>query len=151
MKNFRTKIKKGITMLMGVAIIGTSVSIPSYASTADTDFDFNFHLAQTTCRTAGRLKENNSSTYIKASQLPSGGMTVQVEGSHSPESSSTWKNCTKGTSATISVVGQGRRILQYVNENGYSYARLVGKKALTTQDASGVWSPDTAGSYPALN
>lgn len=144
------KSKKILAAICAASLLVSNMSLTSFANnSSDTAFDFNFNYLATVCRTEGREKLDDSSCYIKASKLPSGGMEVRINGAHM-QYKDTWKNVTVNN-AWISKTGVGRFIQQLVYENGYAYAQLEGRKSNQTQDAAGVWSPDSVGNYPILN
>lgn len=144
------KRKKLLAAICAASLLMSNASLTSLANnSSDTEFDFNFNYLATVCVTEGREKEDASSSYIKASQLPSGGMEVRISGAYT-KYKDLWHNVTVNN-AWISETGVGRFIQQLVYENGYSYARLEGRKSNQTQDAAGVWSPDSVGNYPILN
>lgn len=144
------KRKKVMVAICVASLLMSNLSLTSLANNnSDTAFDFNFNYLATVCVTEGREKQDASSSYIKASKLPSGGMEVRINGSYT-QYKPTWYNATVNN-AWISETGVGRFIQQLVYERGYSYAQLEGRKSSQTQDAKGVWSPDSTGSYPILN
>lgn len=145
------KFKKIIVTMCLCSLLVNSITLTSNANNhSDTGFRFNFSYVNGVSQTEGRKKEDSSSSYIKAVELPTGGMEVRINGSHTLYQP-TWYNVTKDTTAWINILNQGRAIRQYVYERGYSYAQLEGRRRGQTEDATGVWSPDSTGTYPALN
>lgn len=141
------KMKK-ITAVLCAALIATSVlSFPaSAANISNSKYEFNFS-DWGRSSTAGRAKQDRSSTYIKCTQIPDGGFKVYVDGSHS--STGGWTNRTVNGEAKASRTGEFL-IQQLVYENGERYARLGAYRWWADRNAKGVWSPDSVGKFPVL-
>lgn len=120
-------------------------------SAADSSFNFKFKAIGGKWTTPGRPKDNTTATYIWCNgTYPSGGMRVYVMGNSTDyEYDSFWVDCTKG--AAYLTTNQKRAITQYVKERDYKYAQLKGAKYGSGTVASGVWSPDSSGTYPRIN
>ena len=67
------------------------------------------------------LKDNDSSSYVKISSITRS-CRMYIDGGHSRTGS--WRNCTVNDHANATRVGNWR-IMNYVNEWGYGYARLT--------------------------
>lgn len=115
-------------------------------STADSAYDFNMS-GNGTNGTSGRLKSNDSSSYVKISRITNS-CRMYIDGAKSKTGA--WRNCTVNGYANATRVGNWR-IMNYVNEWGYSYARLTAWANNGSASVSGVWSSDCAGSYPSIN
>lgn len=144
------RYKKMIVVLGIMGILSSSLTLTVSANnSADKPFKFNFHYLNGVIQTEAREKKDASSSYIKASELPFGGMEVRINGTgtlYRP----LWTNETVGR-AYLNVTNAGRFIHQYVFEHKNKYAQLEGRKPGQTEAAWGVWSPDSVGSYPAIN
>lgn len=142
------KKAKRLLAILGASIIAVSaLSLPvSAANTSDTSYTFKFDFFGKS-NTGGRAKQDASSTYIKCTQLPSGGFWVYVDGATS--SNGSWTDRTIGE-PKVTRTGEFF-INQLVYENGERYARLGGYCWGASQSAKGYWSPDSVGSYPVLN
>lgn len=142
------KRAKRLLAILGVSIIAMSaLSLPvNAANIEDTRYTFKFDFFGKS-NTEGRAKQDASSTYIKCTQLPSGGFWVYVDGATTKDGS--WNNRTIGK-PKVTRTGEFF-INQLVYENGERYARLGGYCWGASQDALGYWSPDSVGSYPVLN
>lgn len=145
------KMKRYAALFFTMVLMVSVFALPASAkNNEDVPFIFNFSWTQSTGNTVEGKKEDDSGTYIKASQIPKDGFQVFVDGKRSD---GTWIDCTSyayGT-AFLTVTGAGRLVRQFVYENGYRYARLGGYKTGADKGATGVWSPDSLGSYPYLN
>lgn len=115
-------------------------------STADSAYDFRMS-GNGTNGTSGRLKDNDSSSYVKISSITRS-CRMYIDGGHSRTGS--WRNCTVNDHANATRVGNWR-IMNYVNEWGYGYARLTAWANNGATSVAGVWSSDCAGSYPSIN
>ncbi len=112
------------------------------------DYAYNFDMSGNgTNGTSGRTKDNDSSSYVKISSITNS-CRMYIDGAKS--SNGPWRNCTVHDYANATRVGNWR-IMNYVNEWGYSYARLTAWANNGSAKVSGVWSSDCAGSYPAIN
>ncbi len=151
-------MKKIISVVLCLLSIATLFIIPVSANN-HTDTNFSFNLPATykyIVNLNGRIKQDATGSYILSdSTNVSEGALFSIHGYNSqyPSSASQVTNCTKNTSARI-WPGQARRIRQYVYEWGYTYA-FIGGSAITNagvgHELTGVWSPDSVGSYPYCN
>lgn len=142
--------KRLLALAAAVTLLVSGLAIPASASSTDTDYTLSFHFITGQAETKGRIKEDASSSYIYAKQLPNGGFQVFIDGSNIKDDPNSYDNCTKNT-AYLTVVSKGRLIRQYVKEDGFKFARLGGYKHGASKAAIGVWSPDSTGSYTYLN
>lgn len=96
-------------------------------------------------------KTDTSGTYIIANTICNGGFDVYVDGHDS--SAGEWVDCTDKTTRGqphLKTTNNPGLISQWVYENGYRTARLGGYKWGSNRSATGLWSPDSAGSYRYL-
>lgn len=121
-----------------------------YKNHLDTTFEFKFDIWGK-ANSEGRAKQDTSGTYIVAYSMCHGGMDVFVDGLDTRTGQ--WVDCTDKTTygqPRLSKVNSPALISQWVYERGYRTARLGGYKPWANQSVSGVWSPDSVGSYPYL-
>lgn len=112
------------------------------------DSTFNFDMAGNgTNGTKGRAKNDDSSSYVKIESITRS-CRLYIDGAKTR--TGTWHNCTVNGWANATKAGKWR-IMNYVNERGYKYARLTGWANKGKTKLSGVWSPDSAGKYTAIN
>lgn len=156
MKKFANKI---ITFMLVLAIISSVGVLPTFAAGNYTDSSFSL-----TCPTYGylvcegnvyRKKLDSTATYVHCISGPSTGVYFTVWGGIeiSTNYSVPVANCTRYGQALI-YPGQQRFIAQYVYENDYEYAHLGLLTRYATDvgtTVTGVWSPDSVGSYPYAN
>lgn len=146
-------MKKGVLaafLLLTLALGGIFVfnAGQAYAKTTDnTSFTFSMG-ADKTAATSGRDKNNNSSVYVKISSI-SNSCRLYVDGKKSA-SKGTWTNCTVNGYAKAKSTGKWR-IKNTVHESGYGFARLTGWANSSAAVVKGAWSPDSLGSYTAIN
>lgn len=150
----------GVAMLVAVLAIGSvqsayaaddggSSGVAPAANTADTGFAFRFASSGSTYQgDEPRRKDNATSVYVGVKTKTLDRCKAYVDGGSS--SSGPWVNKTLKGKATISKLGNFA-IQTYVNEHGYKYARLTGWADSQPGVVSGVWSPDSAGTYTAIN
>lgn len=115
--------------------------ISTYANTGDTGFYFNLS-SYTTSATEYRAKQDASSTYVYAKSLTNP-CQLFVNGTGN-------NNCTTNDRAYLNRTGEFQ-IYQQVWERGYRTANLAGWRSGYGTIASGVWSPDSWGSYTIIN
>ena len=115
-------------------------------SAADSAFDFTM-AGNGTNGTSGRMKDNDTSSYVKISYIKNK-CRLYIDGANTKNGP--WHNCTVGGYANATRIGQWR-IMNYVNENGYDYARLTAWANSGATRLYGVWSPDSVGTYPSIN
>ncbi len=115
-------------------------------SSADSAYSFSMS-GNGTNGTSGRVKDNDSSSYVRIDSITkSCRMYIDgADGKYGP-----WSNCTVNGYANATRVGKWR-IMNYVNEWGYDYARLTAWANNGATSLYGVWSPDSVGSYPSIN
>lgn len=112
------------------------------------DSAFNFSMSGNgTNGTSGRSKDNATSSYVWI-QYISNSCRMYIDGGKS--SVGPWYNTTVNGYANATRAGKWR-IMNYVNERGYSYARLTAWANNGYTSLYGVWSADSVGTYPAIN
>lgn len=150
-------LKKVLLVGMALMIALMTMIVPaSAANNGDTDFSLK---VRTTLNdyTGAREKQDDSGTYVyykSGTNGLTGAVKFRVMGSDSQSTPSLLAtNYTRNSYGTISV-GQKRLISQYVYENNKTYAFLSTPKVASgdpTGTATGVWSPDSVGSYTYCN
>ena len=138
-----------MTGIMAVNMFSTTVSA---ANVSDTTYGYELSTSNPVAYTYPRAKQNTSSTYVNVKKVPSVYVYCEVEGYRPTPISGTniWTNETVGGDAVTLSVGKWL-VRQNVYEHGGRSARLKFKKYLMSGTVSGVWSPDSAGSYPYAN
>ncbi|MBM7542278.1 hypothetical protein [Amphibacillus cookii] len=142
--------KLGVIILSAIMFL-TIIPTPIFAANVkDTSFSFNIQ-SNANRYTRSRAKQNSSSTYVHVKQVPAVYIRTNVQGFRptSGTGSNYWANETIG--GQISLRKGQWLIKQLVYENGGRSARLQFKKHSTNGTVSGVWSPDSVGSYPYAN
>jgi len=150
-------IKKFAATLAAVVMAFSCMAVSaSAAETAtcnnhdDTAFSFAFS-DWGRSNTTGRSKTDTSGTYIIANTICNGGFDVYVDGYDS--NAGEWVDCTDKTTRGqphLKTTNNPGLISQWVYEDGYRTARLGGYKWGSNRSATGLWSPDSAGSYRYL-
>lgn len=143
-------------VLLTVGMLGTTVSAAeSTPNTGDTPYSFYFEPTSGWRYTEWRNKTNSTSVYINLAQAPANYTRCHVQGGvgtwsdNANVSSVSYE--TYGSSDAI-VVRTGKwRIRQTINEHGKNKARIQFFATSETGVVAGFWSPDCAGSYPAVN
>lgn len=148
-----TKVKKIIKKVISGAIIATvavtafSINAGAVGNVQDTDFAFTFSDWGRSRVVHGRDKEDRTSFYLYATQLPSNGFQAYADGSNYLWNGP-WENCTDN------IYGKHREYYEIkstykeyflrnlVYEKGYSYGWLGGYRPNGEGYAYGVWSPD---------
>lgn len=154
-----TKRKWMATLMLVLLTVGMMVTTVSAAegtpNTGDTPYSFYFEPTSGWRYTEWRNKTNNTSVYINLAQAPANYTRCHVQGGKGDwgdnvnVSSVTYE--TYGSSDAI-VVRTGKwRIRQTVYEHGKNKARIQFVATSETGVVAGLWSPDCAGSYPAVN
>lgn len=128
----------------GLVMIGTAQEAHA-ATTDNTSYSFSMP-KDGTAATAGRDKNNTSPIYVKISKI-NGSCRMYVDGR---KSGTSWTNCTVNGYAKATKVGKWC-IRSTVHESGYGYARLTAWAKSNKSSVSGAWSPDSKGSYTAIN
>lgn len=149
-KRFAAMFMAAIMAFSCMAMSASAAEVEPYNNHDDTNFSFSFSNVGRS-NTTGRAKQDDSGTYINAYTMCNGGFDVYVDGYSA--SSGSWVDCTdkatRGQPHLRSTHNPGL-ISQWVYENGYRTARLGGFKLLASQNVTGVWSPDSQGSYRYL-
>lgn len=115
---------------------------------SSTDYAFDFAMSGNgTNGTTGRSKDNATSSYVWIKSI-NNSCRMYIDGGRT--SSGSWYNCTVNGYANATRAGKWR-IMNYVNEWGYSYARLTAWANNGYTSLYGVWSADSVGTYPAIN
>lgn len=137
----------------GNVVVNDENTVTPYANTTDTKYEFPMGDGGTWA-TSGRAKQDASSTYVRIDVI-SRACRMYVDGASSQNGS--WYNQTcyastgkSGGYANATRVGRWR-IRQNVYENGFRWARLTGWANQGVSYVSGVWSPDSYGTYMAIN
>lgn len=135
--------------LTAIAPASAASEPQSRKNNADTVFSFVFDILGK-ANTTGRAKQDDSATYIMAYTICGGGFDVYVDGYDA--TTGRWVDCTdKATGQPhLSTTYNPGLIRQWVYERGYRTARLGGHKWFADASATGVWSPDSVGSYRYL-
>lgn len=147
-----SKIKKIIVSFAAVVAVASSTTLPVFAAnTTDTTLPTSFIGYTQNATTEVRSKTNTSSCYV----YNTSGMTLWIYANGGSKPASV--NSTYSTGTTIggyAKVLPGKYVIkQYIYENGYRSAWLnisTGSSSVSGY-CKGLWSPDTAGSYPSAN
>ncbi len=133
-------------MVFGLGALATTSE--AYAKTTDNS-SFSFSMPQNgTSATSGRDKNDSSSCYVKISSI-SNPCRLYIDGRKTVKKG-TWTNCTVGGYAKAKKAGKWR-IKNTVHESGYGAARLTSWANSYSSTIKGAWSPDSVGSYTAIN
>lgn len=143
-------------VLLTVGIMGTTVlAAESTPNTGDTAYSFYFEANSGSRYTEWRNKTNSTSVYINLADAPGGYTQCHVQGGVG-----TWSDNVNVSSVSYETYGSTNpiivqtgkwRIRQTVNENGKNKARIQFFATAESGVVAGFWSPDCAGSYPAVN
>lgn len=138
----------GLSMAVGVpsAIAADAVSASEIVAEPknNTDKYFHFYMASTgnTSGTGYRKKDDATSVYVYV-KYSRGEPRIFVDGAMNDKGAS-HRDC---TAANYRVAGIGeikqRRMRNYVNEWGYSHARITSWADRGTSEIEGDWSPDS--------
>ena len=139
------KAKRLLAFGAAAMMLAASLSFPaSAANTKDKPWNFSVDYSNKPYTTALREKTNASGVYVYYKEGTVNGVICDVLNS---EGDSMCRK--KGV-----VPKEARRLIaQYVYENGFRLCRLkLQSNTITISGgAGGVWSPDSAGSYPYAN
>lgn len=130
-------------MAMMIAIGGMS-GISYAANRTDKTFSLSFDSTGDTDTSNYRRKDNNSKVYVKVNYVKYGNNYVKgwVQGKKYSDST-TNHNCSGGYYYALNNKGE-QWLSNYVNENGYGYARIKGSTPVgAPNQVEGVWSPDS--------
>ncbi|MBY4797889.1 hypothetical protein K6V98_05935 [Collinsella sp. AGMB00827] len=119
----------------------------SRANTSDTSFSFPLRHAGSTWATSGRPKEDASSVYVRIRKIEMRSCRLYVDG----WTGRTWKNETVYGYARARQVGKWRIRSNVYEMYGNTNARLTAWANDGTGVISGEWSPDSWGTYTAIN
>ena len=152
---------KKLKLTLVTVLLVLSIGVPVFASnSSDTSYSFSCpELNIVLWFTNGRSKQDSSSTYVKFNSTSSYGLNAygvlfSVWGDNSSTLSNSKVNCTLGVSSCKIYPNSKRLIRQYVKEWGYSYAFLAASgpnHIAAGETATGVWSPDSTGTYTYAN
>lgn len=144
--------KKISIVILSVVMFFTLIPSATFAAnTTDTAFAFSVNVNKPTVYIGGRAKQNSTSTYVHVYNVPSVYIRTDVQG-YRPSSgtgNNYWTNETIG--GTVLLKKGQWFIRQLVYENGGRSARLKLQRVSTNGIVSGMWSPDSVGSYPIVN
>lgn len=137
------KLKRicGIVLALSLTVMGVP-NVAFAANTSDTGFAFSVGPSYFS-RTEYRAKTNTTSVYVNKLSGP------QVTHFSVLAGNNVYQNAGKGL-APVSP-GQKRLIHTYVYENGYRSCALASIANPYSGWSTGVWSPDSIGSYPYAN
>ena len=116
------------------------------ANTADRSYNFQLYPKGEKGGTQFYRKDNSSSVYVHIKSR-SGVHRMYVDGAKN-ENGLGWKDFT-ATTYRSRKVGQGR-MRNYVNERGFSHARLTSWANQSSGFVKGVWSPDSQYNWPEM-
>lgn len=135
--------KSIITALLLLVMLISALSVSALATSNPNTEDAWFYASEdaySVYTTEGREKYNDTPVYCYPTQSPNGYLYVQVGGSNYKNSG--YNNVTTGTNYVRLTAGTKYVIHSYVNETGYTYARLK-MYSQRTGAFSGWWSSDT--------
>ena len=147
--------KRLVALMLLVVTIFSAVSVSASASNWQDSCFYNFTLRSYQRYLNPRAKEDASPCYVKITQATHNQATfISANGCYSSSSSATRYNQTRDGSgkrvAHVSILPyQGYLVRSMIYENKYPYASLGFSTSLVGgNEISGVWSPDSVGSYP---
>lgn len=147
--------KRLVALMLLVVTIFSAVSVSASASNWQDSYFYNFTLRSYQRYLNPRAKEDASPCYVKITQATHNQATfVTANGCYSSSSSATRYNCTRnGNGNLVSRVAIYAKhdylIRSTIYESKYPYASLGFSTSLVGgNEISGVWSPDSVGSYP---
>lgn len=150
-----TKRRRCISAFCTMAVL-LMLAAPTVAKAEDsyTNWGYTFEFGYTghQWETGGRNKVTQSEAFLYIEHNDTRGVRFRLDGGTS--ATGPWNtSLTRGGSAYASGAAQGYYLIHnYVNENGYSFARLAGVSVSGDGVISGVWSPDTREPWhPSLN
>jgi len=144
-------MKKIITMLLCVLLISATIVPISAANTSDskiTKFDLSYFYYR---EVSARSKTNTTPLYFYYTIGKHNSVQVQALGSTTADTGTT-DNLTLDNGKHVKRVtctkGIQYSVRSYIYESGYRYARLgLSTNWLEGDTISGVWSPDSTGTY----
>lgn len=138
----------GFALIMSFGLSALPTTNEAYAKTTD-NTTFSFTMPKDgTAATSGRDKNDSSSCYVKISSITNP-CRLYIDGRKTVKKG-TWTNCTVGGYAKAKKTGKWR-IKNTVHESGYGAARLTSWANAYSSTVKGAWSPDSVGSYTAIN
>lgn len=136
--------KKILTLVMTAMLVvsgvcGMEMSVFAAApNTSDTNYSFD-NRNESSRTTEWRAKNNDSKVYVNPRSGPA--VYYTVEGTKSTKAATCSKTFKIGNGIQASITN-------YVNELGYTKARLLLERAAYAQEwTKGVWSPDSTKNY----
>lgn len=150
LKKFAATLAAVVMAFSCMAVSASAAETATCNNHDDTAFSFAFS-DWGRSNTTGRSKTDTSGTYIIANTICNGGFDVYVDGYDS--NAGEWVDCTDKTTRGqphLKTTNNPGLISQWVYEDGYRTARLGGYKWGSNRSATGLWSPDSAGSYRYL-
>ena len=155
-KRVSNKIVTGImTFMLMVSVFGVCdlVSAKAAPNTGDTSWSFNVSTSNTSWQFTGvREKRDDSKIYVHWQNGYNGVSSIYI----TPYGYSTSKGSGAcgtdgGHEVSYKLNSTGKySVTNYVNERGYTHAKIGIKSAVGNGTAKGVWSPDSAGTYTVL-
>lgn len=141
MRKLKRMLALGAAALMSVSALTVPASASNYK---DTYWSFSVDANKRPHRTELREKTDASGVYVYYKSGTMDGVACDVLNSENDSM------CKK---YGIVYKGQKRRVAQYVYENGFRWCKLelTSDKIYSGAGGSGVWSPDSVGSYPYCN
>jgi hypothetical protein len=145
------RLKKALVVLFLTLVVGLSSAVPAFATATDSTLPTSFISYSTNTTSNVRVKDNDTSVYMKNTS----GMTLWVYANGGSKPSSVGVTYSTGTTRNghANVPAGQWLIINYINENGYGTAWLNISTASSSVSGnlSGLWSPDSVGSYPIAN
>lgn len=160
-----TNLKKhGLLGALAAALLVAALAITStaladeptvIANTENTSYHFNLGGSySSTAATGGRFKEDSTSLFVWPTSVNFDMCRIYGEGAY--YYSGPWADGSSLTIGGFGIVRQGDEnvplsLMTYINEWGYSYARLTAWQCSQSGWMSGVWSPDSTRVYTYCN
>lgn len=141
MQKLKRLLALGAAALMSVSALTVPASASNYK---DTYWSFSVDASRQPHRTELREKTDATGVYVYYKAGTMDGVVCDVLNS---ENDSMCQN------TGIVYKGKERLVAQYVYENGFRWCKLelTSDKIYSGAGGSGVWSPDSVGSYPYCN
>lgn len=136
-------ISKMVAALAAVLTLSSVCASSAFADCTDTDWTTSHEYVRHKAGDSSVYVYNQGENKVKVSVYGSGASGGYIDVSSYPG----YRSHTT-TSLTV-LSGQRASIRQYINEKGYSYARLCVGNVYGT--SYGVWSPDSTRDYTVIN
>lgn len=142
------RMKKMAAILLAATIcMGTMSGITPVLANNCTDTSFSFTFANSMKYTSARAKNDTSKIYMKCNSVSKSGATYTAHAIGTNSTSTTGADCSGGYTYNFGA-GTTRYMTNWVNENGYTYARIGASPNYSYSfTAKGVWSPDNCSGY----